>query len=251
MSISTKAPPLDGPGIGVDLSPRQEFAVLARILNRVGYDDGLAGHITVRQPDDTFLVNPLSIGWDELRASQVATTDIDGNHLDGPYRINPATELHYSLHRVREVQVVIHNHPRWGVAWAAHHRIPPCYDQTSALITGKIALVDEYDGGVNDPSIAQTNIDAMGDADMAILANHGVLITADDTHQAVTRARALEIRCRNAWQVEAMGTGGKLMAPEMVESLGRTFHEFNNGAFPHYFEYMARATIKADPSVLD
>ena len=44
------APPLP------DLTPAQELALLARMLYREGYDDHLAGHITYKQPDGTFLV---------------------------------------------------------------------------------------------------------------------------------------------------------------------------------------------------
>jgi ribulose-5-phosphate 4-epimerase/fuculose-1-phosphate aldolase len=242
--------PAAGPGIGVPLTPKQEFAVLARILHEVGYDDGLAGHITVRQPDDTFLVNPFAVGWDELRSSQVAVTDIDGNHLDGPYKINAATELHYALHRRRPVAVAIHNHPRWSSTWSSHHRVPPCYDQTSAVITGKIALVDEYDGVVMDPDVARRTIEAVGDADIVLLANHGVLVTADSVAQAVTRARTIEVRSRNAWQVEAMGSGGAQLPAQMIEALQTGFARFD-GIFPNYFEYMARRVIAADPSVLD
>ncbi|HEY3716451.1 MAG TPA: class II aldolase/adducin family protein [Jatrophihabitantaceae bacterium] len=248
-AIAPIAPAL-GPGVGTHLTPRQEFAILARILHQVGYDDGLAGHITVRQPDDTFLVNPFAIGWDELRASQVAVTDIDGNHLEGPYKINAATELHFALHRTRPVQVAIHNHPRWASTWSSHRRVPPCYDQTSAVITGTIALVTEYDGVVNDPMVAQRTIEAMGNADMALLANHGVLVTADSVSQAVTRARTLETRCRNAWQVEAMGSGGKVLPPEIVDTLQAGFARLD-GVFPNYFEYMARRVIAADPAVLE
>ena len=41
-----------------ELTAAQELALLARILYREGYNDHLAGHITYRQPDGTFLVNP-------------------------------------------------------------------------------------------------------------------------------------------------------------------------------------------------
>jgi L-fuculose-phosphate aldolase len=42
-----------------DLSSREELVLLARTLVEEGYDDHLAGHITIRQPDDTFLCTPL------------------------------------------------------------------------------------------------------------------------------------------------------------------------------------------------
>src|SRR5205823_12429383 len=103
------APPLP------DLSPEGEVALLARILFREGYDDHLAGHITYRQPDDTLLVNPFGLAWDEVTAADIMTIDLEGNVVDGPWTVTPAITLHVELHRVRhDASVVLHNHPMWG-----------------------------------------------------------------------------------------------------------------------------------------
>src|SRR6476620_12534535 len=70
------------PSLG-ELTAPQELALLARCLFAEGYNDHLAGHITSKQPDGNFLVNPFGLTWDELRASDVMTMDSDGNTLDG------------------------------------------------------------------------------------------------------------------------------------------------------------------------
>jgi ribulose-5-phosphate 4-epimerase/fuculose-1-phosphate aldolase len=77
-----------------ELTPAQELALLARCLFSEGYDDHLAGHITYKQPDGTFLVNPFGLTWDELRASDVMRMDADGKEVDGPWTITPAITLH-------------------------------------------------------------------------------------------------------------------------------------------------------------
>src|SRR5436190_35503 len=50
-----------------DLTPREELVLLARTLWREGYDDHLAGHITVNLGDGTLLGNPWLLTWDESR----------------------------------------------------------------------------------------------------------------------------------------------------------------------------------------
>jgi ribulose-5-phosphate 4-epimerase/fuculose-1-phosphate aldolase len=247
MDVTAASP---GPGVGRALSPAQVFALFARMLFHVGYDDGLAGHITIHQPDNTYLTNPFAIAWDQLRASEVAVCDADGRQLSGPYEINPAVSLHFALHRRRSAEVIVHNHPRWATTWAAHRRLPPVYDQSSALASGELVLVKEYTGTVEQDQAAQEVLTAMGGASVALLANHGVLITADSVEMALTRARVLEIRSRNAWQVEAMGSGGHELPLEMVQRLSAGM-ERAGGAFPGYFESMARREIATDPSVLD
>jgi L-fuculose-phosphate aldolase len=237
-----EAPPLP------ELSPAAEVALLARMLHREGYDDHLAGHITYRQPDDTLLVNPFALTWDEIRASDVMRIDMDGRVLDGPWTVTPAITLHLELHRARsDVAVAVHNHPRWGTIWADLQRIPPVYDQSSAMVAGEVALYDEYTGTVNDAESARKAVAALGGARMALLANHGVFVVGKDIRQAHHRCVTLEWRCRQAWHVEAIGRG-VAVSPDFVARFGGAFDKI---AFPGLFEAMARKELRADPSILD
>ena len=234
----------------LDLSPEQELALLARVLHREGYDDHLAGHITFKQPDGTFLVNPWGLSWDELCASDVARMDANAKQLEGRWLITPAITLHVVLHRHRpDAGVVVHNHPRWGTIWADAHRVPPIYDQTSAMYSGEIVVYDDYAGPVNDTFNSETAVEALGPADVALLANHGVLVIGKDIREAYMRAMILEWRCRQAWHVEALG-GGVPMRDEVVRSFGALIDSVPDG-LDGFFEAMARRVLREDPSVLD
>ena len=76
-----------------DLSPHEELVLLARTLWREGYDDHLAGHITYKQPDGTFLCNPWYLLWCELRPEHVIRIDIDGNGFIGFWEAMARLEL--------------------------------------------------------------------------------------------------------------------------------------------------------------
>jgi L-ribulose-5-phosphate 4-epimerase len=230
-----------------DLTPRQELALLARTLWREGYDDHLAGHITYRQPDGTLLCNPWLLLWEELRPEDVLRIDLEGNVLEGDWPVPLGIPLHLALHRARhDVTVAVHNHPRFGTIWADAQRVPDCYDQSSALGGGTLVMVDEYDGPVNDRGAADRAVAAMGPADLALLANHGVFVLAGSVRAAHQRAVALEQRCRHAWQVEALGGGRPL--PEPV----RTFFGASDGeGFVGFWEAMARRELRLDPTLLD
>jgi L-fuculose-phosphate aldolase len=236
------APPLP------DLTPRQELALLARCLFSEGLDDHLAGHITYKQPDGTFLVNPFGLTWDELRASDVMRMDADGNELEGPWTITPAITLHVALHSTRhDVGVAVHNHARWSTIWADIGRAPAIYDQTGALYHGEVAVYDEYWGAVDDRSNADAAVKALGQANVGLLANHGVLVLGRDIEQAYLRAMSFEWRCRLAWQVAAAG-GGRPMNPDAARNLGDFF---NTHQFTGLFQAMARRELRRDPSILD
>lgn len=235
------APPLP------ELNRAQELALLARCLFDEGYNDHLAGHITYKQHDGTFLVNPFGLTWDELRASDVMTMNADGDEIGGEWTISPAVTLHVALHQQRrDVAVAIHNHSRWGTLWADIGRAPGIYDQTGALYHGEVALYDEYWGSVDDPANARAAVMAMGDANVCLLANHGVLVIGDDVEQAYLRAMSFEWRCRQAWHVAAAG-GGRSMDPAAARNYGDFF---NRHPFSGLFPAMVRRQLRRDPSVL-
>jgi L-ribulose-5-phosphate 4-epimerase len=218
-----------------DLSPREEVVLLARTLWREGYDDHVAGHITYRQPDGTFLCNPWFLLWSELRAEHIIRIDGDGNVLEGDWPAPLGIHLHLQLHKLRDdVTVALHNHSRFGTIWADAGRVPPVYDQSSAMGGGELVLVDEYEG-----------VEAMGGADLALLSNHGVFVLGSSIRAVHQRAVALEQRCRNAWHVEALGGGTALKGP-----VADAFKKSDGTRFIGFWEAMVRVELEADPTLL-
>jgi len=107
-----------------DLTPQEEVALLGRILYREGYNDHASGHITYRQPDDTFLALPMEFGWNEACASDVIRIDIDGNLLEGKWSVPPAIGVHLEYHRAKPGRMVtVHQHPEYATIWSAAGRI--------------------------------------------------------------------------------------------------------------------------------
>jgi ribulose-5-phosphate 4-epimerase/fuculose-1-phosphate aldolase len=236
-----------GPAIP-DLTGQQRVALLARLLFAEGYDDHLAGHITLREPDGTIVVTPWGLTWDEMTASDMMRIDIDGNVLEGKWTVTPAIPLHLEFHKARaDADVVVHNHPRWGTIWADLHRAPPVYDQTSAQVADDPLIYDDFNGPVNSTENARACVEALGDGRMALLGNHGVLVVGKDIQQAHHRCVFLEWRCRQAWHVEAIGQG----VPVRADVWKRFGTAFDHISFPGLWDAMVRRELRRDPSVLD
>jgi ribulose-5-phosphate 4-epimerase/fuculose-1-phosphate aldolase len=226
------------------LTAQQELVLLARTLWHEGYDDHLAGHITYKQADGTFLTNPWYLLWDEFRPEDVVRIDIDGNVLEGRWPPAPGVHLHLALHRVRDdVVVSIHNHPRWATVWADARRIPGILDQSSALGGGHVVVVDEFEGTVAAEEAARSAVMAMGDADIALLAGHGVFLLGPDLRRAHLRAVSFAERCHRAGLVEGLG-GAKELRTEISDVLGAA-------EFDGFWEAMARREIRRDPTILE
>jgi ribulose-5-phosphate 4-epimerase/fuculose-1-phosphate aldolase len=104
-----------------------------------------------------------------------------------------------------------------------------------------VAVVDQYTGGVDDTDNAEAAIAAMGAADIALLAGHGVFVLGDSVRQVHQRAVAIEQRAHRAWFIEN-GGGSHEIPPAVQDTLGRA-------EFFGFWEAMARRELLADPEL--
>jgi L-ribulose-5-phosphate 4-epimerase len=232
-----------------ELTPAQEIVVLARTLWREGYNDHLAGHITYNLGDGTLLCNPWLLTWAEIRPADIIRIDLEGNVVSGSWPVPLGIPLHLELHKYRpNVQVAVHNHPAFGTIWADLREVPVAYDQSSTLGGGELTVVDEYDGGVDNADAAAKAVRAMGDADLALLAGHGVFVLGSSIRAAHQRAVALEQRCRNAWHVRAAGGSAvTALPPWFLDRMRRS----DGTGFRGFWEASVRAELAADPTLLN
>jgi L-ribulose-5-phosphate 4-epimerase len=114
-------------------------------------------------------------------------------------------------------------------------------DQTGAGGAGSLVLVDEYEGGVNSRESASGAVWRMGDADMAILAHHGVFVTAATVQAAYWRAASIEWRCRIAHLAAAAGGGADV--PQVIHD---TFGRSDGTGFVGYWETAVRRELRRD-----
>jgi ribulose-5-phosphate 4-epimerase/fuculose-1-phosphate aldolase len=233
-----------------ELSPRAEVALLARALFREGYDDGIFGHMTYRQPDDTFLILPAEFGWNEARPDDILRIDIDANVLEGSGTVTPPIILHLEYHKLHTKCIwTVHQHPRYATVWSALGRIPPVYSQKGASLGDSIGLYDDYEGSVEGRDAARSAAAAVGDKTAVLLRNHGVFVVGDDVRQVFGRAVNLEGRCRIAWQVEAVG-GGREMPEYGQQALRELSKRAFNGRSPGMWEWAVRRELRADPTLM-
>ncbi|MDT5172885.1 MAG: hypothetical protein QOG37_136 [Mycobacterium sp.] len=237
------------PPIGVDLSDEQALAVAFRHLASIGFAENMAGHITWQlEGNNDMLVNPWGLWWQELTASDMCAVDADARVVRGRWDVTPAIHIHTELHRVREdARVVIHNHPYYVCVLAALGRLPELLHQTGSLFLDDLCLVNAYDGEVDSPSRAADLAAHIGQANLTILANHGVIATGRNLGEAVYRAGSIERVCKLAYDV--MLTGKEPSQMNWSDMVGMRASLIERAA-EVYWAGAARMTIKADPDVL-
>jgi hypothetical protein len=63
----------------------EHLAAAFRVFGREGYAEGIAGHISVRDPEysDRFWINPLVVHFSMMRVSDLICLDMQGNVVGG------------------------------------------------------------------------------------------------------------------------------------------------------------------------
>ena len=108
-------------------------------------------------------------------------------------------------------------------------------------------LLDKYDGEIDAPWRAVELAEQIGSANLAILANHGAIITGRNLAEAVYRAASVERVCRLAYDVMLTGrTPSQMNRGDMVGMQASLIER----AADVYWAGAARMTIKADRGVL-
>ena len=84
----------DGPKPKRVMTPEQleKLAAGFRLFSYFGYDEGVAGHITVRDPEfsDHFWVNPIGVHFGQIKVSDLLLVNHEGDIVQGDRSVNIA-----------------------------------------------------------------------------------------------------------------------------------------------------------------
>src|SRR5215467_5387390 len=71
---------------------KEKLAGAFRLFSRCGFDEGVTGHITARDPErlDHFWVNPFGMHFSQIRASDLILVNHQGEVIEGRYPVNGA-----------------------------------------------------------------------------------------------------------------------------------------------------------------
>jgi ribulose-5-phosphate 4-epimerase/fuculose-1-phosphate aldolase len=196
---------------------RVTLAACYRLVAHYGMTDMIYNHISLRVPghDDQFLINPYGCLYDEMTASMLYKIDLNGEvilHPNVDYGYNKSGHvIHGAVLQARpDVNCVIHTHSRSSEAVSTMKCGLLPITQHAMRFYGHVAYHD-YDG----PSLTVEGQGPLardlGDKNLMILRNHGLLVCEPSVPRAFNTLYWAEMACKV--QVEAMATGTELNIP--------------------------------------
>lgn len=191
------------------LKRKQRLAAALRIFGRFGFDEGVAGHITVRDPQrsDHFWVNPMGRSFKQMRVSDLLCVDHAGNVVEGEGLLNGAAfTIHSKIHMAHpRVTAAAHSHSLHGKAFASLGRRLDPLTQDACAFYEDHALLDAFTGVVLDPAEGERLATTLGDNKAVILQNHGLLTVGESVDEAAWWFVTMERSCQAQLLAEAAG----------------------------------------------
>jgi len=200
---------------------KQRLALAFRVFGRFGFDEGVAGHITARDPGnpDEFWVNPFGMSFKQITVDDLIRVNHQGDVVEGTWPVNQAAfAIHSAIHAARpDVIAAAHSHSKFGRAYATLGRTLEPLTQDSTIFYGDHVLFDEYNGVVNDVEEGKRIAHALAGHKAAILRNHGILTVGQSVEETIFWYVTLERTCEVELLARAAGTVVP-MDPEVAEA---------------------------------
>ncbi len=188
-----------------------KLAGALRIFGRLGFGEGVAGHITVRDPEfpDHFWVNPFGISFRHIRSSDLLLVNHSGEVVYGHSFLNRAAfVLHSAIHHARpDVIAAAHAHSVNGKAFSSLGIPLAPLTQDACAFYGDHTLIAEQGGAVVfEVEAGKQFASLFPTGKAAIHQNHGLFTVGESIDEAAFWFITMERSCQAQLLAMAAGT---------------------------------------------
>jgi len=239
------------------LHRKQRLAAAFRLFSKFGFDEGVAGHITARDPEhqDSFWVNPFGVHFSQVTVSNLIRCDHHGNVVEGDYPVNAAAfAIHSRVHQARpDAVAAAHSHSTYGRAWSTLGRKLDPLTQDVCAFYGDHAVYDDFGGVVVELDEGQRIAEALGDNKAAILQNHGLLTVGKTVDEAAWWFITMERSCQVQLLAEAAGARTGEAPRTISDAAARQAYSIVGSAQAGWFQFqpLYARIVKEQPDLLD
>ncbi len=197
------------------LHRKQRLAAAFRLFARRGYEAGLAGHFSARDPirTDHFWINPLGMAFADIRASDLLLVAPNGAVVEGAGMVNlSGVPYHDQIQAARPSVVgIAHAHAFHAKTWSALCRpVDPITADAALFHDDQMVFEPRRPEGLSPaagrPAVAQQAVAALGDRSVLIWQNHGHWTVGDTVEAAAWRFIAFDDAAHSQLVAEAAGT---------------------------------------------
>ena len=230
----------------------EKLAAGFRLFDYFGFNEGVAGHITYRDPEfkDHFWVNPLGVHFSQISVSDLLLVNHDGKVVQGDKDVNVAAfAIHSRLHKARpDVNAAAHSHSIYGRTFSTLGKLLDPISQDACAFYENQGIYKDFSGVVEEVDEGDEIAKALGDKKVAILQNHGILTTGPSVDIALWFYMSMERSCQAQLMAEAAGK--PVVIPHETAIKTREFIANDIAAWASYQPAFDKI-VKMQPDLLD
>ncbi|MEA3152285.1 MAG: hypothetical protein QOD56_3224 [Gammaproteobacteria bacterium] len=246
-SLASITPPHEQRALRVDL------AAAFRLAAQFNWHESVGNHfsVTIAPGSAAFLMNPRWVHFSRVKASDLLLLDVDDAHaMEGPAAPDPtAWAIHSRLHaKLPRIRCLLHLHPPYATALTTlvDPEIKPI-DQNTARFYQRIAIDRAYAGMADENVEGERLAAVLGDRNIMLMGNHGVLVAGETIAQAFDDLYFLERACQTLILAYSTGQALNVMPHELAARTARGWDDYKDMSVAHFRELKALLD-RADPS---
>ncbi|WP_028660652.1 class II aldolase/adducin family protein [Nocardioides insulae] len=232
---------------------RQERLVAAlRLFGRFGFEEGVAGHITARDPEHTdhFWVNPFGMSFKHIKVSDLILVNHEGEVVHGRYKVNQAAfAIHAMVHQARpDAIAAAHSHSVHGKALSSLGELLEPLTQDACAFYEDHGLFDDYTGVVLETEEGRRIARALASYKAVILRNHGLLTVGESVDSAAWWFITMERSAQAQLLAKAAGRPVLIDHDQAKLTHGQVGYELAGWV---NFQPLYQQIIRTDPDLFD
>ena len=227
----------------------KDLAAVFRWTARLNMHEGVANHFSACLPgsNGSFYVNGTGVHFSKIKASDLVLIEDEKfeEMKNKPQIVDPtAINIHGTIHKkVPSAKCILHVHSKYATALSClkDPTLPPI-DQNTMRFYNRVAFYNEF-GGLGFEEESEKMANSIGNHNILLLANHGILTVAPTVAQAFDDLFYFEKACET--YITALSTGKELnIASSKVAE--KTAQDWEN-----YSTDLGELHLKAIRSILD
>jgi ribulose-5-phosphate 4-epimerase/fuculose-1-phosphate aldolase len=189
---------------------KERLAGALRTFGRFGFGEGVAGHITVRDPEfgDHFWVNPFGMSFRHVSVSDLILVNHSGEVVYGSRPVNRAAfVIHAAIHQARpDVVAAAHAHSPYGKSFSSLGIPLAPLTQDACIFFDDHVVISEQGGAVVfEVEAGRELASKFPSGKAAIHQNHGLFTVGQSVDEAAFWFISMERSCQA--QLLAMAAG--------------------------------------------
>ena len=228
------------------------LAAAFRMFSKAGLDEGVAGHVTARDPEftDSYWVNPFGMHFSLIKQSDLVRVDHAGNVVEGNRAVNgAAVAIHCAVHQARpDVIAAAHAHGPYGKTLSALPMGIDMLTQDACAFYKDFGVYETFGGVVLSAEEGKRIGAALGDNKAVILRNHGMLTVGETVESAAWWFLTLERTSQSQLMACAAGT------PTIIDDeQAAATYDTVGGEFAGWFQFQPiwQRISKDNPDIWD